>query len=254
MGYKQVAKYAGSKAEPDLTRSYYWSPISAKAAFRQGIMQNVRPTASGVDPLTGFTNIATTAGQIVDPQNVSTIRRNLKLNTGTREHLLPVYNETGHVVAFERAIDPDQEAKLERDTNLGSAMGVWAGRNAEELHAVAANQALIVQLKKMYDRDAGTRQEEYVNLFGKLDDPVLRDAVGLINKNTRNFIESTYGQKNEFWVRKDMLLDSIGARRASVGDFWTENTRWSPTTQKLFKDMATKIFGDDEVGVDQASK
>ncbi len=245
MGYKQVAKYVGSKAEPDLARSYYWSPISAKAAFRQGEIQNVRPTASGVDPLTGFTNIATTAGQIVDAQNVSTIRRNLKLNTATKERLLPIYNETGHIIAFERAIDPDQEIKLARETNLSRAMGAWAGRNAEELHAVSANQAIIVQTKKMYDRDAGTRKDEYINLFGKLDDAVLRDAVGLINKNTRNFIESTYGQKNEFWVRKDMLLDVIGARRASVGDLWTGNTRWSPTTQKLFRDMATKIFGDD---------
>lgn len=244
MGYKQIGNYEGSKAEPDLSRSYYWSPISAKAAFRQGIMQNVRPTASGVDPLTGFTNITTTAGQIVDPQNVATIKRNLKLNTGTKEHLLPVYNESGHVVAFERAIDPEQEMKLDRNTNLGRAIGVWAGRQAEELHAVAANQALIGQLKKMYDRDALTRQDEYVNLFGKLDDPVLRDAAGLINKATRNFIESTYGEKDEFWVRKDMLLDTIGARRASVGDFWTGNTRWSPAVQKLFKDTATKVFGD----------
>jgi hypothetical protein len=243
MGYKRLETYKGSDSEVGIpSMGYYYAPSSGRAMFKQGILQNVRPTAAGVDPLTGFTNIASTAGQITEPTLVKLINRRLRQNGTNAEGLMPVYNETGHVVAFERSIDPQQELKLERDTDLARAMGVWAGRQVEEMKAEAVNQGLIRALRVMYDRDKLYRQDEYVNLFSKITDPVLRDAVNLINRQTRNTIELEFGPR-EFWVRKDMLNDALGYRKASIGDLWTENTRWSPEVQKTFRALATGILG-----------
>ncbi|WP_211259256.1 hypothetical protein, partial [Dyella japonica] len=66
---------------------------------------------------------------------------------------------------------------------------------------------------------------QYVNLLGKIDDPVLADAINLMNIETRHKAEELFG-KDELWVRRDMLNDALGYRAASIGDVWTGNSRW----------------------------
>jgi hypothetical protein len=75
-------------------------------------------------------------------------------------------------------------------------------------------------------------------------DPVLQDAVSLMGKEMWDSVKTITGGK-EFFVRKDMLTDVFGVRKASIGDAWTGNTRWSPTVQKGVKNLALSVFGND---------
>jgi hypothetical protein len=247
--YTRVGDYLGSKAErARISRGYYFAPVNGRAAFDQGIIQTVRPTSGGVDITTGMSHDGLTAGAIQDPAEIADITRARSRNNGPKENLRPVFNGSGQIVAYERSIDPTMVTKLNHDTNLARMIGVWRGRQVEESKAQALNEVLIDELHKMYVRDKTARplsvKDEYVNMFDtKSLDPVLKGAFNLVNNQTLKYADQTYGNKNEFWVRRDMLADTFGYHKASVGDVWTGNSRWSPATQKVVKDLAISMFG-----------
>lgn len=246
--YKRIADYEGSSVDPTKSsRGYYFSATPSRGTFNQGILQNVRTTVNGVDAATGFT-AAMTAGRITDRQLVAKIARDLGKEKGV-ENLLPIYNEMGVPVAFERSIDPKQLDQLQFDTHLAKNIGIWRGRQSEEQAGQVYNQYLIDALHKMWqtDEQRGTGKDQYVDLFDNkalAKDPVLRDAVSLMTAQTKKSAQDVFG-KDHFWVRKDMLDDALGYRQASVGDVWTGTSRWSQATQDKVRDLAISTFGND---------
>jgi hypothetical protein len=245
MSYVAVEDYEGSSADPYTRagqKSYFFAPVSARAPFEQGIMQNVRQSAAGVDATTGH-SLVPTAGTITEAAVIKKMLANLGRETG-REPLMPVYNEAGTVVALERSLDPTIATKAAGEGHLGKVLGIWRGRQEEEAQAQIFNEALVDQLKKMYDksvRDKGKLgEDEYVDLFSAAD-PVYADAIKLMNRETREYVGKVFG--NKFMVRKDMIDDAVGYRSATVGDAWTGNTRWNQKTQDTVKNLAIAAFG-----------
>lgn len=236
--FVRVGDYKGSSLGFRGDYGYYFAPVSARASFEQGIMQNVKQTASGVDPATGHT-IGMVAGRITDPARVKRIRANLKHEFGAQP-LLPVYDENGVAVAFELSVDPVMMERLEPNTNLAQVIGKWRGRQVEEASAQESNKAMVDALYAMQQKE-GSRRNEYVNLFGSDLDPVIADAVALMTPETREYIESLFG--DEFLVRKDMINDVLGYRSASVGDMWSGISRWSPEAQKQVRNLLMGIWG-----------
>lgn len=246
LGYTRIGTYKGSEFDNvKQSRSYYFAPLSGKTAFSQGIMQNVKHTASGVDETYGFSTDMV-AGRITEPALVKAISKRIANEKVQVENLLPVYDKAGNVFAYERSLDPKMVAKLNSSTHLAQMIGVWRGRQVEEKLAQNVNERLIDKLHDMWVKDTSKtpdKQKEYVNLldYSKLN-PVQQDAVNLFSDNTLRYIKDTYGE-GEFWVRKDMLEDVTGYRNASVGDFFSGNTTWSPETQENVKKMMVGLFG-----------
>jgi len=248
-GYTRVGAYSGSSADRSVgKRSYYFAPVSGRAVFNQGVLQTVHQTASGVDPETGFTVGEPMAGRIEDPQMVRLIQRMLVNQSNTDENLLPVYDGNGRVVAFERAADPRMLSKLDRSSDLAAMIGVWRGRQAEELLAQEVNHQLIDKLHGIWvEGKAAGREREFVNiakLDPKTDDKVLIEAVSLIPDQAQAYIEQVFGP-GVMMVRRDMLLDTFGARQASVGDLFTGQTRWNPKIANDMEKLATAVFNRD---------
>lgn len=242
--YVRVEDYNHSNLDRGSKMGYYFAPVSARAAFRQGIMQNVRQTAGGVDQATGFSTMMT-AGRITDTGLVKAITARLKYEKGGSP-LLPVYDENGRVFAYERSIDPVQLERTQDTNHLGKAIGQWRGRQFEEGMANVFNISLVDKMHDMYEKDLAEstfNSKQYVDLFNDKLDPVIQDAVKLFNPETVAYIESKFGKS--FPVRRDMLNDALGYRSASIGDAWSGNTRWSEETQKTVKRMAMSVFGND---------
>jgi len=242
--YVRVEDYNNSNLDRGTKMGYYFAPVSARAAFQQGIMQNVRQTAGGVDQATGFSTMMT-AGRITDTGAVKAITARLKYEKGGSP-LLPVYDENGRVFAYERSIDPVQLERTQDMNHLGKAIGQWRGRQFEEGMANVFNMSLVDKMYDMHEKDLAEstfNSKQYVDLFNDKLDPVIQDAVKLFNPETVAYIESKFGKS--FPVRRDMLNDALGYRNASIGDAWSGNTRWSEETQKTVKRMAMSVFGND---------
>lgn len=243
--YVRLGTYQGSSANRGPARSYYFAPVQAQAPFSQGILQNVRNTAGGVDLGTGFTMGTMVAGRITDKPSVDRISKALARGERGNEPLLPVYDANGNVVAYEQSIDPNMLKHIEGENHLARAIGVWRGRQVEEAKAQRFNDMLIENLHSMYENDikmSASNKSQYVNLLGSKLDPVTADALKLMNSETRQKAESLFGP-GELWVRRDMLNDALGYRAASIGDAWSGNSRWSPETLDTFKKAMLGVFG-----------
>lgn len=243
--FTRIAGYQGSSGERARSRGYYFSPVAARAPYSQGILQNVRNTAGGVDVGTGFTMGTMVAGRITDKPSVDRITKALAKGERGNEPLMPIYDGNGRVVAYEQSIDPNMLTHIAGEDNLAKAIGVWRGRQVEEAKAQKFNDALIENLHAMYEKDmadSASNKNQYVNLLGSKLDPVTADAMRLMNAETRQKAESLFGN-GELWVRRDMLNDALGYRAASVGDVWTGNSRWSPETLDTFKKAMLGVFG-----------
>ena len=243
--YTRVGDYKGSVMEGKSRRGYYYSPAAARAGFEQGIFQNVRHTVSGVDSLTGF-SVGGTAGVITDPVRVARITKNLARDT-RGEQLMPLFDANGAVYAYERSLNPTEMARIAAPNHLAKAIGQWRGRQVEEAGAQAVNEELLGHLKDMHNADVAKGKvyaDQYVDL-NKTDklDPVIKDAVSLLNNQTRDSIKEIFG--DEFMVRRELLNDVLGYRGASISDAWTGTTRWSPETQKAVYNLALSVFGND---------
>lgn len=243
--YVRLGAYQGSSANRGPARSYYFAPVQAQAPFSQGILQNVRNTAGGVDLGTGFTMGTMVAGRITDKPSVDRISKALARGERGNEPLLPVYDANGNVVAYEQSIDPNMLKHIEGENHLARAIGVWRGRQVEEAKAQRFNDMLIENLHSMYENDikmSASNKSQYVNLLGSKLDPVTADALKLMNSETRQKAESLFGP-GELWIRRDMLNDALGYRAASIGDAWSGNSRWSPETLDTFKKAMLGVFG-----------
>jgi hypothetical protein len=247
-GYTRVASYDGSSADRTRgKRAYYFAPVSSQAPFSQGVMQTVHQTVSGIDPETGFTIGEVMGGRIENIDVVKIIARQVGNQKTTNENLLPVFGDNGEIVAFERGADVSKLQGLNRSTDLSQMIGVWRGRQAEELLATEVNKQLVDALKDTWEegRKAG-RKDEFVNIAAlgskKSDDRILSEAARLIPNQTRDYIKEVFGG-DQFMVRRDMLLDTFGARQASVGDLFTGKTRWNQKVVNEFEKVAVGIFG-----------
>ena len=234
--YTKVGDYGGSTMERGLSRGYYFIPVASRGAFEQGIFQNVVQTAGGVNAASGL-QIGNIAGAITDSAEVKLMARRIGRDGGT-EPLIAVYDEDGSVIAFERSVDPEVMSRLYSGNDLTKAIGQWRGRQIEEGFSQNFNEQLVDRLKDMYDADNDPTQ--YVDVFNT-NDPVTKDAANLFSQETRAYIESTFGKK--FMVRRDMLNDALGYRSASIGDAWTGNSRWSPKTQEVVRNLAVSFMG-----------
>lgn len=243
--YVRVGSYRGGAAERLRNQDvhYYFAPVAARAAFEQGIMQNVRQSVSGVDANTGY-SLSPTAGRVTEPTKVRILARSMKTDRTQSEALMPVFDVNGNVVAVERSLDPVVMERVAGEQHLANAIGVWRGRQHEEATAGEYNRTLVDRLKEMFDADmakSASNSSQYVDLFGSIEDPVIADAVKLMSPETRAYVHQVFGP--EFMVRKDMLLDVLGERQATVGDAWTGNTRWSEATQTTVREVAQSVFG-----------
>ena len=250
-GFKRIGTYQKSTLDPSGSMGYYFCDFANKPMFNEGTMQIINMTANGVDLNSGFST-EMLGGYITDRNTVRAITKQAdqfgtseygQKKIANEERLLPVFDENGNVFAYERMLDPAMISKLQKDTDITNMLGVWNGRQLEERMAKETNQKLIDALFKQWNRDKDylTKRKGYVDVFEETKtNPVLADAVRLINPDLRNMIESKFGE--HFMVRRDQLDDVIGVRSASVSDIYTGVSYWSPETLKQMKRFATLIF------------
>lgn len=249
-GFIRIGDYRKSSLDRSSGMGYYFCDFSNKPMFNEGIMQITNMTANGVDLNTGFSTNPS-AGFITSRVKVKAIAQQAaKFGTteygqkkiANEERLIPVFDEQGQIFAYERTIDKAMEAKLEKSTNLPDMLGIWAGRQIEEKLAKEKNKFLIQKLYDQWNNEEGLlNKKSYVNVFEEAKtNPVLRDAVNLLNQDTLEEIENVFG--SEFMVRRDQLDDVLGIRTASVTDIYTGVSYWSPETLKQIRKYATFIF------------
>lgn len=247
-GYVRIGDYKGDRWEDyPGKRGYYQSTVAGQGAFRQGVAQTVHDTWQGVDARNGTTLHGETAGYIVGGlvgQAAISVARNPGRHDGLKEgeYLLPVFNDKGLIVAYERPMDPDKMVGMKRDTHLGRMMGAWMGRIVEEEAADEFNKELIQTLKQIWEDHEENREDEFINVADSKD-PVIDDAWGTLGWKIKADAAKAFGKRAFLPIRKDMVNDAIGFRAAGIRDLWSGTSRWAPKHQKAARDFLTLVLG-----------
>lgn len=243
LGYRRVGSYNGSKADyrgSDL--HYYVSSTGSQNTYTQGVAQTVMNSQNGIDIRTGRLVNSTTAAPITG-KYVDTVLQRLRQNPNNSHEgkLLPVFDANGNVVALERALSPDMQKMLNKDTNFGKMIGAMGGRQYEEAQAKLFNNELVKAIKEQYDNEAD-RRDEYVNLASSKD-PIHQDTWNnVISTDMKQSLAEVFGT-DFFPIRRDMLPMVVGYRNPGVTDAWTGISRLPKATQEGFKTLSTAIFG-----------
>lgn len=244
-GYVRVADDTTDAASL-VSRGYYMTTVKQSGNYSQGVLQQVQDTYRGVNAVTGLTVNGTTSGVIAGVA-VSTITDALNQSmrvADPKNVLLPVYDEDGAVLYYERGINPDlREKYLQPESNMALMTGVWAGRQVEEKFSHEYNKALVQRLKEIWDdRELGTD-----GLFIRMDqakDKIYAESWGVIPPQLKEHILETFGEADGFMVRKDMINLALGYRDPSIVDVWTGNHRLPESVELAIKTVGKFTMGD----------
>lgn len=238
-GYEYVKDYHGFNTKGTNQKAYFKAPFNSNVSFTEGIMQTTAITKDGINISTGR-SIHNTAGVIAGKYHLNWLKNHP--NIAKRDSsIMPVFNKDGDVVAYERTTDPMIMRELYKEDDITQSLGIWAGRQQEEQLALEYNTILVDRLFDAWQNETTENgRAMYVNLFESTD-PVIKDALSIINQPTLAYINKKFG--NKFMVRADLVKDVLGERHASIGDLWTGNTRWSEETQQAVQKAAIAIMG-----------
>lgn len=246
-GYKKVAKYNTNAAENNKNINYYYSSLTPPQ-FNEGIIQIVNQTAGGVDISSGFST-GYTGGLITKPEDVKRITRFIQRdivnkNIPHTEKYVPVFNEDGDIVAYERSVDPtviNNYGKFNKD--ITDMIGRQLGRQAEERIAKEINKKSIDVLHDMYNKADSFTRSSFVNVFELAKkDPTIKSTLGLLTPEIKEYIFDSFGE-NKFYVPIDLVEDVIGSKMASVTDIYTGTTRYNSEVQKAIKVALVATLG-----------
>lgn len=244
-GYVRVADDTTDSASL-VSRGYYMTTVKQSGNYSQGVLQQVQDTYRGVNAVTGLTVNGTTSGVIAGVA-VSTITDALNQSmrvADPKNVLLPVYDEDGAVLYYERGINPDlREKYLQPESNMALMTGVWAGRQVEEKFSHEYNKALVQRQKEIWDnRESGTD-----GLFIRMDqakDKIYAESWDVIPPQLKEHILETFGEADGFMVRKDMINLALGYRDPSIVDVWTGNHRLPESVELAIKTVGKFTMGD----------
>lgn len=245
LGYTKLGPYSGD-VDSAFSRSYYVSTTRQGGAYSQGIMQNVQSTYRGVDINTGLTVTGETSGFVSGDGQVERYIDLLNaqdyVQEDDKETMMPVFDEDGSVLGFERAINPDVYAMhTQPQQNLALMLGAWAGRHVEEGLAAEYNRALLDELDRIYKDRAPDEDDLFVNLKDTTD-PIYRESFSLWPQSSKMYADGLF-DGNGPMVRKDQVNLSTGYREFSVADFWSGKTRLPDDLANTVRNVSTLVLG-----------
>lgn len=243
-GYRKVGNYHGDVNDANARDMAYYAiqHIGGQASYRQGAMQTVEGTVSGVDQFTGRSQGVALQTMISHEQTVARITADKITGNGVgTRNLVPIFDAAGKVVAYQRTLDPAMlDSHLRGNKDLPQAIGSWLGRQAEEALAREVNGQLVGTLRDQWEREKGDRSGEFVNI-ADAKTSVLKDTWNSIPRDTQQLLKNTFD--GPVMVRKDVLDNALGYRAASVADVFTGMSDLPPSVQKSIADAAYGLLG-----------
>lgn len=250
-GYEFVRPYEGDRHDSRSNLGYYASKWSGGlSTYNQGALQTVENSLMGIDVLTGQTLDPAARMLISNPDEVEsiTLAKLLGMPTqgplGRGPQLLPIFDQNGDVVAYERPVDPVLlQQTMRQEGHLADAIGMWLGRQAEENLASDLNNEVVKALHARWIQDkANGIADEYVRFDGGTRTAVVKDTWETLPRHLQEQLVEQFGADGVM-VRADLKDNALGYRAASVADIFSGTSNISPETRKALENIAFALAG-----------
>jgi hypothetical protein len=235
-GFVRVGDYTDPVSK--VKKGYYLSSVIG-SPYLQGIMQTVNNSINGMNVYTGQDMTGQFADYITDTLSIDKIYDATKSNPNAAESYIPVIGSKGTIIAYQRNMRQDMLDLLNQEKDLTNLMGIMKSRQVEEQLAQEFNNKLIDRTFELYKDDVN--KSTYTNIATS-NDPVIKDTWKVIPSETKTYIESVFG-KDKFFVRNDLINNSLGYRLPSVSDLFTGKTKLSKETKDVIERMMRLVLG-----------
>ena len=244
LGYSLVKVINRNPGDHSLGKLYLMKSALPEAAYRQGIIKQNNLSRFGLAN-SGFDKDSLLS---IKAENYKSSDDNLK-----DFNPIPVFNANGVVTGYSMDFSSVlADEGISKDTNPFGSLGTWHGNAFTFEMGKAFNLQLVKLNSKMLANDIDKKSPDLVEKAWRpiseytAKDRVIADAWSHVPAYVKEAMAKEQNcSTSDILIRRDMLDLFLGYRTASVTDFFTGISRWSPKTCNNVAKLALKVLGKD---------
>ena len=244
LGYSLVKVINRNPGDHSLGKLYLMKSALPEAAYRQGIIKQNNLSRFGL------------ANSGFDKDSLLSIKaENYRSSDDSLKDFnpIPVFNANGVVTGYSMdfsAVLADEG--ISKDTNPFGSLGMWHGNAFTYEMSKNFNLQLVKLNSKMLANDINKKSPDLVEKAWRpiseytAKDRVIADAWSHVPAYVKEAMAKEQNcSTSDILIRRDMIDLFLGYRTASVTDFFTGISRWSPKTCNNVAKLALKVLGKD---------
>lgn len=244
LGYSLVKIINRNPGDHSLGKLYLMKSALPEAAYRQGIIKQNNLSRFGLTN-SGF-----------DKDSLLSIKaENYRSSDDSLKDFnpIPVFNANGVVTGYSMDFSSVlAEEGISKDTNPFGSLGMWHGNAFTYEMSKNFNLQLVKLNSKMLANDINNKSPDLVEKAWRpiseytSKDRVIADAWSHVPAYVKEAMAKEQNcSTSDILIRRDMIDLFLGYRTASVTDFFTGISRWSPKTCNNVAKLALKVLGKD---------
>ena len=244
LGYSLVKIINRNPGDHSLGKLYLMKSALPEAAYRQGIIKQNNLSRFGLAN-SGFDKDSLLS---IKAENYRSTDDNLK-----DFNPIPVFNANGVVIGYSMDFSSVlADEGISKDTNPFGSLGMWHGNAFTFEMSKNFNLQLVKLNSKMLANDINNKSPDIVEKAWRpiseytSKDRVIADAWSHVPAYVKEAMAKEQNcSTSDILIRRDMIDLFLGYRTASVTDFFTGISRWSPKTCNTVAKLALKVLGKD---------
>lgn len=244
LGYSLVKIINRNPGDHSLGKLYLMKSALPEAAYRQGIIKQNNLSRFGLAN-SGFDKDSLLS---IKAENYRSSDDNLK-----DFNPIPVFNANGVVTGYSMDFSSVLAVEgISKDTNPFGSLGIWHGNAFTYEMSKNFNLQLVKLNSKMLANDINKKSSDLVEKAWRpiseytAKDRVIADAWSHVPTYVKGAMAKEQNcSTSDILIRRDMIDLFLGYRTASVTDFFTGISRWSPKTCNNVAKLALKVLGKD---------
>lgn len=244
LGYSLVKIINRNPGDHSLGKLYLMKSALPEAAYRQGIIKQNNLSRFGLAN-SGFDKDSLLS---IKAENYRSTDDSLK-----DFNPIPVFNANGVVTGYSMDFSSVlADEGISKDTNPFGSLGMWHGNAFTYEMSKNFNLQLVKLNSKMLANDINKKSPDLVEKAWRpiseytSKDRVIADAWSHVPAYVKEAMAKEQNcSTSDILIRRDMIDLFLGYRTASVTDFFTGISRWSPKTCNNVAKLALKVLGKD---------
>lgn len=244
LGYSLVKIINRNPGDHSLGKLYLMKSALPEAAYRQGIIKQNNLSRFGL------------ANSGFDKDSLLSIKaENYRSSDDSLKDFnpIPVFNANGVVTGYSMDFSSVlADEGISKDTNPFGSLGMWHGNAFTYEMSKNFNLQLVKLNSKMLANDINKKSPDIVEKAWRpiseytSKDRVIADAWSHVPAYVKEAMAKEQNcSTSDILIRRDMVDLFLGYRTASVTDFFTGISRWSPKTCNNVAKLAFKVLGKD---------
>lgn len=239
-GYKSLGIYKASSIDSSETYVRMYCEIPQMQEYAEGILQGINQTSFGW--LVGArTRNEAMGAKVTQRDTLKHIRTYYSENEKGLE-LIPIYNEDGIAIGYERSIPPKDRSLIEKDNDIFTGMAQQLVRQRREVLADQENYGSILLAQQEYaDATEEEKQSQFIDVL-HTDNPIIKAGVERLSRRTRSMISQQFG--DHLYLKRDVVDTFLGHQRMSLTDIWDNKFILPKSVEDGITKCLEAIFGE----------